>query len=229
MYPSDDRVEHILRVHSRVPITVRGQSLRVERTRNRPYGLERGLSAESPSELGKPLDPETSTAVVEELKRTVPGWKGTYEASRVLWIGRLPTNISRTALANFWSRLGCVVEVRPCTCRAFPSSLKMRLIEPHFHCGSATSGFAHVEFASTEDALRAARQGAPYGFRYADRLLDIDFAPWISYFGPAYCVVHISGWPASHTRPALLQWAYDLPDIVGAAVRASPLFFLPSP
>jgi hypothetical protein len=119
MYSSNDRVEHILHIHRRVPITVRGQSLRIERTVNCPYGLSRGPSAENAPELGKPLDPATSTAIVEELKRTVPGWRGSYEPSRVLWIGRLPTNISRTALTNFWSRLGCVVEVRPCTCQAF--------------------------------------------------------------------------------------------------------------
>jgi hypothetical protein len=83
------------------------------------------------------------------------------------------------------------------------------------------SGFAHVEFASMEEALRAARQGAPYGFCYADRLLDVDFAPWVFYIGPAYRVVHISGWPSSHTRPALLQWAHDVPNVVGATVRAS--------
>ena len=89
------------------------------------------------------------------------------------------------------------------------------------------SGFAHVEFANTEEALRAARHGAPYGFRYMGRLLDVDFAPWVFYFGPAYRVVHISGWPASHTRPALLQWAYDIPNIVNAMIRASPTPSLP--
>jgi hypothetical protein len=59
------------------------------------------------------------------------------------------------------------------------------------------SRFAHVEFANTEEALRAARHGAPYGFRYMDHLLNVDFAPWVFYFGPTYCIVHISGWPAS--------------------------------
>ncbi|KAI0255621.1 hypothetical protein BJV78DRAFT_688802 [Lactifluus subvellereus] len=144
MYASDDRVEHILRVHRRIPITVRGQTLRLELAANRPYGLSHGLSAEHAPELGKTLDSATSSAVVEELKRTVPRWKGSYGPSRVLWIGRLPTDISRTALTNFWSRLGCVVEVRT--------------------SGTATSGFAHVEFANTEEALRAARHGAAYGF-----------------------------------------------------------------
>ena len=119
MYASDDRVENILRIHRRIPITVRGQSLRLELAENRPYGLLYGLSAEHAPEhapeLGKTLDSATSGAAVEELKRTVPRWKGTAEPSRVLWIGRLPTNISRTALTNFWSRLGCVVEVRTST------------------------------------------------------------------------------------------------------------------
>ncbi|KAH9976887.1 hypothetical protein BGW80DRAFT_885458 [Lactifluus volemus] len=200
MYSSDNRVQHILSVHRRVPITVRGRILRLERAANRPYSLRKELLEGDAPELGKPLDPTTSSAIVEELKRTVPGWKGLYEPSRVLWIGRLPNNISHIALTNFWSRLGCVVEVRP-----------------------SKSGFAYVEFASTEGALRAARQGAPHGFRYTDRLLNVDFAPWVFFIGPEYRVVHISGWPASHTRPALLQWAYDVPNIDTLAVRA----FLP--
>ncbi|KAH9177213.1 hypothetical protein EDB89DRAFT_1519523 [Lactarius sanguifluus] len=177
MYSSADRVEQILRSHTRIPITIRGESLRIA------------------LELGKPLDPAESQTIIEELKQTVPRWRGSYEPSRVLWIGRLPSSFAREALSNFWSRLGCVVEVRP-----------------------STSGFAHIEFSSTEEALRAARQGAPHGFRYEDRLLDVDFAPWLFYIGPGYRLVYISGWPASNTRPELLQWAYDIPHVTGASV-----------
>ncbi|KAH9054768.1 hypothetical protein EDB87DRAFT_1419965 [Lactarius vividus] len=194
MYSSADRVEHILRSHERIPITIRGENLRIERTVNRPYTLSPG-SSDISLELGKPLDPAESQAIIEELKQTVPRWRGSYEPSRVLWVGRLPTNFTREALSNFWSRLGCVVEVRP-----------------------SMSGFAHIEFSSTEEALRAARQGAPHGFRYKDRLLDVDFAPWLFYIGPGYRFVYISGWPASNTRPELLQWAYDIPHVTGAAV-----------
>jgi hypothetical protein len=83
---------------------------------------------------------------------------------------------------------------------------------------SASGGFAHVEFASTEEALRAARQGAPHGFRYADRLLDVDFARWHLHIGPAYRVVYVSDWNPSNGRNALFQWAYDIPKIIGARV-----------
>jgi len=114
MYSSDDPVEHILRSHSRIPITVRGESLRIERTVNRPYTLSPG-SSDVALELGRSLDPTASQAIIEELKQTVPRWRGSYEPSRVLWIGRLPSAVSREALTNFWSRLGCVVEVRPCS------------------------------------------------------------------------------------------------------------------
>ncbi|KAH9044961.1 hypothetical protein EDB83DRAFT_2406379 [Lactarius deliciosus] len=194
MYSSADRVEQILRSHTRIPITIRGESLRIERTVNRPYTLSPG-SSDIALELGKPLDPAESRAIIEELKQTVPMWRGSYEPSRVLWIGRLPSSFTREALSNFWSRLGCVVEVRP-----------------------STSGFAHIEFSSTEEALRAALQGAPHGFRYEDRLLDVDFAPWLFYIGPGYRFVYISGWPASNTRPELLQWAYDIPHVTGVSV-----------
>jgi hypothetical protein len=90
--------------------------------------------------------------------------------------------------------------------------------------GTALQGYAHIEFASTEEALRAARQGAPHGFRYRQRLLDIDFASCVFYVGPA---VYISGWPASDGRPALLQWTYDIPNIAEAAVCTSLFPFTP--
>ena len=114
VYSSDDRVEQILRSHKRIPIKVQGENLRIERTTNRPYTLSPG-SSDIALELGKPLDPAASDAILEELKQTVPKWRGSYEPSRVLWIGRLPTNMTKEALTNFWSRLGCVVEVRACS------------------------------------------------------------------------------------------------------------------
>jgi hypothetical protein len=113
VYSSVDRVEHVLRVHQRVPITLRGQTLRMERATHIPYSLDTEPSEHLP-ERGKPLDPAASSAVVEELKKTVPRWRGSHEPSRVLWVGRLPMDISREVLTNFWSRLGCVVEVRTC-------------------------------------------------------------------------------------------------------------------
>lgn len=114
MYSSKNRVEELLRVHQRIPITLEGRVLRIESTENRPYSLSHENQANS-LELGKPLDPMTSSAIVEELKRTVPKWRGSNEPSRVIWIGRLPLNMSPKALANFWTRLGCVVDVRTCT------------------------------------------------------------------------------------------------------------------
>jgi hypothetical protein len=114
MYSSNDRAEDVLRAHERLPITVRRRQLRIERTHNRPYTPSNDPEAYR-LELGKPLDPEESSALLKELKKSVPRWKGLYEPSRVLWIGRLPSNIDRGALINFWSRLGCVVEVRTST------------------------------------------------------------------------------------------------------------------
>jgi hypothetical protein len=43
-----------------------------------------------------------------------------------------------------------------------------------------------------------------------------------------YRVVYISGWPASDGRPELLQWANDIPDIVGATVCTSLFPFAPT-
>ncbi|KAI0289132.1 hypothetical protein BC826DRAFT_636595 [Russula brevipes] len=75
VYQNDDPVKHILSVHRRVPITIRGQTLRIERTPHRPYILSPGPSGH-PIEFGKLLDPATSSMIADELKRTVPGWKG---------------------------------------------------------------------------------------------------------------------------------------------------------
>jgi hypothetical protein len=82
-------------------------------------------------------------------------------------------------------------------------------------------GYAHVQFASTEDALRAVRQGAPHGFRYMERLVDVDFAPWSFYVGPIYNALYISGWPAACDRLSLVQWTNDIPNITGATVCTS--------
>ena len=86
---------------------------------------------------------------------------------------------------------------------------------------TAPNGFAHVEFANTDEALRAVRQGAPHGFRYRERLLDIDFAPWVFYIGAAYRVVYISGWPPLDGRQWLLRWVYDIPNVAEATVCTS--------
>jgi hypothetical protein len=107
IYSNEDRVKEILIVHQRVPITVRGQTLRIERPVDRPYSLSPGTLADA-LELGKPPDPATSSAILEGLTRTVSRFKGLHNQSRVLWIGALPRRISQTALTNFWSR---VVEV----------------------------------------------------------------------------------------------------------------------
>ena len=90
------------------------------------------------------------------------------------------------------------------------------------------NGFAHVEFASTEEASRAVRQGALYGLRYRERLLDIDLAPWVFYIGSAYRVVYISGRPPLDGRHWLLRWTYDIPNIGEATVCTSLLPFPPT-
>ena len=92
---------------------------------------------------------------------------------------------------------------------------------------TALNGFSHVEFASTKEAVRAVRQGAPGGFSCRSQPLGIDFASSVFYVGPGYRVVYISGWPASDGRPALLQWAHDIPDIAEATVCTSLFPFTP--
>jgi hypothetical protein len=82
-------------------------------------------------------------------------------------------------------------------------------------------GYAHVEFATIEEALRAVRQGVPNGFTYRQRLLDVDFAPSVLYAGVPYRAVHISGWPASIGRAGLMRWASDIPKIIEAYVCTS--------
>jgi hypothetical protein len=128
MYSSDDRAEDVLRAHDRLPVSIRRKALRVERTDNRPYILS-NESEDFTLETGKPLDPAESGAISKELKETVRKWRGSCEPSRVVWIGRLPYNVDQDALTNFWSRLGCVVEVRQSTSNVIDST---RLPTPSF-------------------------------------------------------------------------------------------------
>jgi hypothetical protein len=114
IYSNGNRVEETLSVRQRVPITVGGQTLRIERAKDRLYSMF-PVSLGDALEFGKPLDPATSSGILKELTRTVSRFRGSHNPSRVLWIGGLPTRISRAALTNFWSRLGCVVYVRACT------------------------------------------------------------------------------------------------------------------
>src|SRR6267154_5142394 len=55
IYSNEDRVEEILSVHRRVPITIQGRTLRIERAENRPYRPSTVYSGDA-SELEKPLD-----------------------------------------------------------------------------------------------------------------------------------------------------------------------------
>ena len=61
---SNDRVKEILRFHRRVPIIVRGRTLRIERAVDRQYSMSPGPVRDAP-DLGKPLDPATSDVPVK--------------------------------------------------------------------------------------------------------------------------------------------------------------------
>ena len=112
VYSSDDRIENVLHVHKCVPITFQGQSLCIECTKNRPYGL--------PTDSEKGLlkhEKLTCSALIEELKEAAGGGAGVerlVRALRVLWIGRLPNDIPSKILTSFWSRLSCIVEIHTC-------------------------------------------------------------------------------------------------------------------
>ena len=55
----------------------------------------------------------------------------------------------------------------------------------------ALNGFTILQDRRGIAALRAVCRGAPHGFRYRQRLLDIDFALRVFYVGPTYRVVYI--------------------------------------
>lgn len=88
--------------------------LRIERPENTLYSMYPGPLADT-LELGKQLDPATASETLKDLKRWVTKFRGSRDPSRVVWIGGLPYGISPSALTNFWSRLGCVVDVRAST------------------------------------------------------------------------------------------------------------------
>ena len=112
VYLSDNHVENILHVHKCVLITFWGQSLHIEHTKNRLYGLltdlEKGLLKHE-----KP----TCSALIEELKEAAGGGarvERLVRALRMLWIGQLPNDIPSKILTSFWSHLSCVVEIHTC-------------------------------------------------------------------------------------------------------------------
>jgi hypothetical protein len=95
MDPSEDRVEHILRAHQRVPYNLQGHCrYRIEYTGNLPHSSSLGSSGHYPPDLVKPFEPATSFAILNEPRQVVPIWRGLLEPSRVLWIGRLPGYLS---------------------------------------------------------------------------------------------------------------------------------------
>jgi len=114
IFSNEDHVEQILNVHQRVPITVRGRTLRIEHAEFCPWTL-------SPSSLGdaleseKPPDPATCSSILKGLTQTVPRFRGLHNPSRVFWIGSVACKYlsdSSQPLTNFSSRLGCVVDIR---------------------------------------------------------------------------------------------------------------------
>ena len=111
VYPNKDHVERTLKDHHHNPIILQGRSLRIELAKNNPYSLTPGFSGDD-LRLAEQIDPVTRGGIIKQLTRTVPKFRGSHDPSRVLWVGRLPVAITPTALTNFWSRLGCVVEVR---------------------------------------------------------------------------------------------------------------------
>jgi hypothetical protein len=89
MDSSEDHVKQILRVHQRAPITL-GQSLHIERTGILAHSLVLMSLEARPSGPWEPLDPAaTSSAILHEPRQCQVD-----EPSRVLWIGRLPTDIA---------------------------------------------------------------------------------------------------------------------------------------
>jgi len=112
VYLSDDRVKNILHVHKRVPITFWGQSLHIERTKNRPYGL----LTDSEEGLLKHEKP-TCSALIKELKEAARGGarvERLVRALHMLWISQLPNDIPSKILTSFWSCLGCIIEIHTC-------------------------------------------------------------------------------------------------------------------
>ena len=85
IYSNKDSIEEILSVHQRAPITVGGRIPRIQRAENRPSSPSTGPLGDA-VELGKPLDPATSSAIFKELTQTVPRFRDSHKPSRVLWI-----------------------------------------------------------------------------------------------------------------------------------------------
>jgi hypothetical protein len=101
MDPSEDHdVKQILCVHRRALSPSGGQSLRNERTENFPHSFTSCFLRRDPLDLGKPLDPATTSSTILHKPRQA-GSAQVDEPPRILWIGWLPMNIAWHS-QNFW-------------------------------------------------------------------------------------------------------------------------------
>ena len=85
------------RVHQRMPITFQGEAYAANTPRTAHTACPLGPWGDPPG-AWEPLDSATSRATVNELKRTVLGWRSSYKPSHMIQIGWLPTSMSQAAL-----------------------------------------------------------------------------------------------------------------------------------
>ncbi|KAI0043260.1 hypothetical protein FA95DRAFT_1609523 [Auriscalpium vulgare] len=132
---------------------------------------------------GVHLSAERADTVPElDVLQDVPGFRKTHPPSPVLWINNLPITMRDGVLSRFFSRIAPVVDVR-----------------------FSYYGYAHVEFPSVEDAERVLQAAEGRGFRYRNRLLNIDFARR-SHTRREEIALYIYGWKFGWTTRQLLDW-----------------------
>ena len=184
---------------------------------NRTYTLSPG-SPDLALELRKSLDPAASEAIIEELRQTVPRWGGLYEPSRVLWIGRLPSSVSvprschKMLEATQLRRQGAPIFVL--SPLGFHWSW-ITEISAQQRVGSRTTRFEYgrgTANCTSGSAAWVPLRGSPPRHRHCSMAV---------LYRTFYRVAYIPGWPASYSRPELLQWAYDIHHVTGGAVRTS--------
>ncbi|ETW79651.1 hypothetical protein HETIRDRAFT_410373, partial [Heterobasidion irregulare TC 32-1] len=88
----------------------------------------------------------------------IPRFIDDHPPSPDLFLGNLPFSVNKPLVRQFFNRYGTIIDVRVA-------------YDAHGNC----AGYAHVEFASVEDALAALIVGARRGFFYGDRALRVGF------------------------------------------------------
>ncbi|THH05007.1 hypothetical protein EW146_g10016 [Bondarzewia mesenterica] len=114
--------------------------------------------------------------IVEEPKTVyIPNFMTDFPPSSDVFVGNLPFAVSKKSLQHFWSKFGTLLDVY---IGKYPV-----LVPAWLDNNGDCLGYAHLAFASLEDARAVLARGAGQGFMYGERMIRVGYGdgganPW---------------------------------------------------